>query len=400
MKFLISFRFDNNYFFFLINLISFILIYRYDEKCKKAYVYELANLISILVSLICIIIKKNSAINEKNVISKISRQTGDTLIIYEKTKKKIFNIEFTKGHFIIILIYIFFNIIPFIRGAKIYEIKFLRFLSNTIFLGVFIISIFMKENIYRHHLLSMLSLFLIMFLYPDFIESVKKEGLFINILGTSTYYISRGAMRKYFNYLMLVEYIDPFYISIIDVSAVLLKNIISYIYAYFALNTEDANKVYLKELDLNEFYNSTFLIGFILYYISIIINPIFDILTSYHYSAYHQCLIDILGSFLNSFIIQIEKRISNDEDKQNTKIFIENTLIAIFNIFFAGVMAEIIILNFFDLNKNTKKEIEKRGISEAIENEINKSFDIKTNRSSNVSTESIVSNVSLKTFKE
>ena len=70
MKFLISFRFDNNYFYFLINLISFILIYRYDEKCKKAYVYELANLISILVSLICIIIKKIQQLMKKKYLQK------------------------------------------------------------------------------------------------------------------------------------------------------------------------------------------------------------------------------------------------------------------------------------------------------------------------------------------
>jgi hypothetical protein len=144
-----------------------------------------------------------------------------------------------------------------------------------------------------------------MFVYPDFIDSIKQKGLLLkNLLCTLTYYISRGVMRKYINYIMLIEYIDPFYISIIDECSVLLKNILSYIYAYFFLSSKDANEVYFKELNLNEFNKFSFLIWFILYYISIIIYPIFDILTSYYYTPYHQCLIDILGNFLNTFIIQ------------------------------------------------------------------------------------------------
>ena len=373
---LITLRFDKNFVYFMINLATFILIYRYDGKCKKGYVYELANLISILVSLICMIIKKNAIIIEKNSISKIkAAKTEKGMIIYEKKIHNNYDIKVKKGHIYIILIYILFNIVPFLRDTKIIEIKFLRFLSNTIFLGIIITGLFMKQNIYNHHLISIIALFLMMFIYPDFIDSIKENGVLKNILGTLTYYISRGAMRRYFNYLMLNEYIDPFYISIIDVSIVLFKNILSYIYAYSFLTSEEAKKVYLKELNLDDFTQLSFLIGFILYYISIIINPIFDILTSYYYTPFHQCLVDILGSFLNTFIIQIEKRILNDEkDRQETDIFIQNTIIAIINVFFSGVLAEIIILNFCDLNKNTKREIEKRGIYETNINELASNF--------------------------
>ena len=366
MKSLIALTFDKNYAYFMINLVSFIVIYRYEVMWRKRYIYESANLISILVSLICMIIKKNAIIIEKNSISKIkAAKTEKGMIIYEKKIHNNYDIKVKKGHIYIILIYILFNIVPFLRDTKIIEIKFLRFLSNTIFLGIIITGLFMKQNIYNHHLISIIALFLMMFIYPDFIDSIKENGVLKNILGTLTYYISRGAMRRYFNYLMLNEYIDPFYISIIDVSIVLFKNILSYIYAYSFLTSEEAKKVYLKELNLDDFTQLSFLIGFILYYISIIINPIFDILTSYYYTPFHQCLVDILGSFLNTFIIQIEKRILNDEkDRQETDIFIQNTIIAIINVFFSGVLAEIIILNFCDLNKNTKREIEKRGIYE------------------------------------
>ena len=66
MKSLIALTFDKNYAYFMINLVSFIVIYRYEVMWRKRYIYESANLISILVSLICMIIKKNAIIIEKN----------------------------------------------------------------------------------------------------------------------------------------------------------------------------------------------------------------------------------------------------------------------------------------------------------------------------------------------
>jgi hypothetical protein len=188
---------------------------------------------------------------------------------------------------------------------------------------------------------------------------------------------------------MLIEYIDPFYISIIDECSVLLKNILSYIYAYFFLSSKDANEVYFKELNLNEFNKFSFLIWFILYYISIIIYPIFDILTSYYYTPYHQCLIDILGNFLNTFIIQIENKLKN-EKKEEKDNFIHNAIIAIINIFFACVLAEIIILNFCNLNKNTKIEIEKRGIAETKTNEFSTNLNITDDKDSNNISENLL----------
>ena len=391
MKSIIILRFDKNYFYFIINLLSFIIIYRYDEMCKKQYIYELAILISILICVICLIIKKKSIVNESNSISNIESEKTETgLIVYKKNIKKNIDFEIKKGHYIIILIYIVFNIIPFLRGTKIIEIKFLRFLSNTIFLGIIFTGLFIKQNIYNHHLLSIIILLLIMFVYPDFIDSIKQKGLLLkNILCTLTYYISRGVMRKYINYIMLIEYIDPFYISIIDECSVLLKNILSYIYAYFFLSSKDANEVYFKELNLNEFNKFSFLIWFILYYISIIIYPIFDILTSYYYTPYHQCLIDILGNFLNTFIIQIENKLKN-EKKEEKDNFIHNAIIAIINIFFACVLAEIIILNFCNLNKNTKIEIEKRGIAETKTNEFSTNLNITDDKDSNNISENLL----------
>ena len=82
MKSLITLRFDKNYAYFMINLVSFIVIYRYEVMWRKRYIYESANLISILVSLICMIIKKNAIIIERNSISKIkSQRTEKGMII-------------------------------------------------------------------------------------------------------------------------------------------------------------------------------------------------------------------------------------------------------------------------------------------------------------------------------
>ena len=92
---------------------------------------------------------------------------------------------------------------------------------------------------------------------------------------------------------------------------------------------------------------STFWVGFthiILYFIGVTVYPICDILICYFNSPYHQCVCDILAYFIGSFY----------------DFSIENTIIGIINLFFSCVYAEIIILKFCDLDKNTKIEIQER----------------------------------------
>ena len=84
-----------------------------------------------------------------------------------------------------------------------------------------------------------------------------------------------------------------------------------------------------------------------------IINPIFDILVCYYYTPFHQCVCDILSNFITLFFIR-------------NQFIILYLIIGIINLFFSCVSSEIIILQFCDLDKNTKKNISERGKNIAI----------------------------------
>ena len=93
------------------------------------------------------------------------------------------------------------------------------------------------------------------------------------------------------------------------------------------------------------------LVPCILSFIGNITYPIFNILTCYIYSPFHQCISDNFGNYFELMIYDFN---------------IINALIGIINLFFSLVASEIIILKFCDLDKNTKIEIQKRANKEQI----------------------------------
>ena len=362
MEFPIVLMIDKNCPILFFNLLSFLLIFQYDGTCKKRYLYITTNFISCAISLFCLYIRKKSTLRESKEIT-VTQKTETGIIMYQEKREDDNRFYLNNKHFIIIIIYFLFNILPFLRGTKLVEITFYRFYSNTIFCEILLVGFFIHQKIYKHHLISMFVLFLIMFFYGDFSEKMKESSYVKNTLGSLLYYISRGALRNYFNYLMLNYYIDPFYISTIDALMANIKTILIHFYAVIFIEENEKKKFMNANFEWNEFSNTIFLIQFILYSISIIANPILDILTSYNYTAYHQSLIDILGHFLFTFI---------PSSNIKTKINIRDIIIGIINIFFTGVAAEIIILKFWELNIDTKTEISKRASKDAkIENDLN-----------------------------
>ena len=367
MEFPIGLNFDKNCPILFLNLLSFLLIYLYDRACRKRYLYITTNFISCAISLICLFIRKKSTLRKCQEIN-VTKKTETGIIMYQEKRNKDNEFYLNNEHFIIIIIYFLFNILPFLGGTKLVEIHFYWFYSNTIFCGILLVGFFIHQKIYKHHLISMFVLFLIIFFNGDFSERMKESSFVKNTLGSIIYYISRGALRNYFNYLMLNYFIDPFYISTIDALMVNIKTILNHFYAVIFIEENEKKKFMNANFEWNEFSNTIFLIQFILYSISIIANPILDVLTSYNYTAYHQSLIDVLANFLFAFMNQIEFKNS----KINIKINIRDLIIGIINIFFIGVAAKIIILKFWKLNIDTKSEISKRASKDAkIENDPN-----------------------------
>ncbi len=318
MKSPIIFNLDKNIKYIIIYLIISSFFFLFFKS--QSFLDDLCLLFSFIISLICLYLtNKRSKINNE-------------------IKNKNTNI---KEYFYIILVYFLLNIIPFLRDiSKNLDIYFCY--SNITFIGIIIIGFFKKEKLFVHQIMSLIILFLCMFFNSNFTKIYHKyiiEMFIINSLFSSVFYYFQGILRGYFKYSMENKFISPFFISSIDAGMNLIKNILVKVYKYFILN---------KEINYFNFkIEGTYeIIKCILFICSGISIPIFDILICYFYSPYHQCVCDISSNFI--FL--------DDE----TNLILKDLITGILNIFFSCVASEIIILNFCELDKNTKKEIKKR----------------------------------------
>ena len=320
MKSPIIFNLDKNIKYIIIYLIISSFFFLFFKS--QSFLDDLCLLFSFIISLICLYLT--------NKRSKINNETKD----------KNTNI---KEYFYIILVYFLLNIIPFLRDiSKNLDIYFCY--SNITFIGIIIIGFFKKETFFNHQIISLNILFLLMPFSPSFknnYKTVKIHKFIINSIFSSLYYYSQGILKGYFKYSMENKFISPFFISSINAGMNLIKNILVKVYKYFILNKE----INYFNFKIEGKYEIIKCILFICSGISI---PIFDILICYFYSPYHQCVCDISSNFIFLFF--------DDE----TNLILKDLITGILNIFFSCVASEIIILNFCDLDKNTKKEIKKR----------------------------------------
>ena len=161
----------------------------------------------------------------------------------------------------------------------------------------------------------------------------------INSLG---FYFSMGLLRGLIKVMMENKFISPFFFSALNSILYIIKDLIIYGYYYFIVEEKERSSYFNSNWSKNLYkYNFTHII---LYFIGVTVYPICDILICYFNSPYHQCVCDILAYFIGSFY----------------DFSIENTIIGIINLFFSCVYAEIIILKFCDLDKNTKIQIQNR----------------------------------------
>ncbi len=329
MKSPILIDYDKNIIYIIICILSNIVFNLLDDSIE--FFNDLSLLLSFIISLLCI------GLENKNKFS------NNSLDSFSENKKKEIEKNKKKEYFYVILLYFLFNIIPFLRGIQFNKkLRIYLCYSNITFIGIMIIGFFKKEKLFIHQIISLIVLFLCMFFTSNFTKIYKNniiEMFIVNSLFSSVFYYFQGILRGYFKYSMENKFISPFFISSIDVGMNLIKNILVKVYKYFILNKE-INYFNFKIEGKNEIIKC---ILFICCGISI---PIFDILICYFYSPYHQCVCDISSNFI--FL--------DDE----TNLILKDLITGILNIFFSCVASEIIVLNFCELDKNTKKEIKKR----------------------------------------
>jgi len=330
MKFPIKFNIDHNFKYLITNLLFRIL----KDVFYPSNIYVF--LFSFIISLFCFLIRKKYFRNiNKNIV------TFNTNKIYNYEQL----ISNNKEYFYIILIYILFYIIEFL-----YIIKQLNSNGNFyyfIFLGIIFISFLRNEKIYKHQIISyfvLIILFVFIFFYSFEFSGFKTKNLISTIIISFLDYYTLGLINGYIKYSMEVKFIDPYFISTVIMGCNLMFNLFIGGYYYFKFQIDILYDFKLK------FNYKTFFYCFISSLI-LFAYKLFDVLVCYYYSPYHQCVCYFL-----SYIFTNQKYMLN-RFKYNKQILI---IIYIINIFFSCVIAEIIILNFCDLEKDSKYEIQKR----------------------------------------
>ena len=362
MRFPIILNFDSKIIYIILVSITVTIIFKYDKQYKKNFFQEIASLTSITISIICLYIRKKKSNFKENREPEIvfkKKETEKGFIIYNSNFKNLESEEneseeeedstidpcLKEDHYMIILIYLLFNIIPFFNSSQIFQMKIYSFLSNTILIGIILVICYNNVNLYSHQYFSVIILFSSMLFYSFFI---KEEINFVNILISIIYYILTGLLFGYLKYTMEIKFIDPFFIVIIYSTCFMLKNFLVYIYKKNQNHIFDFDIQMLKELT------------FYWYFLSLTFHPILNILIGYYYTPYHQTFCEILGNFIYLFLK------NEDQSIRNIQI-----IIGIINLFFSLVASEIVILRFCGLDINTKKEIHERAKNIEITDSIN-----------------------------
>ena len=367
MTFLISFDFDKRIFLIVINTLTTVLIYKINFSIN--FFIEICMIITIIIDII-LLLKLTKYIRPKQINKELIKKEIDSgFLVYntqnltsntlnkikdEDIKLKIEKKGIIKEHFIIIMIFFILNIIPFLNGIAIYDNSSIySVLANSNFIGIILTYYITKENLYKHQILSIIILLIIMFfspnLYAHYNNNKEKKTMdifFKNCLISLLYYLLYGLSHGFSKYYMKNKFISPFYITLIESTMNLIKNLLVIGYKYYFKGQKLKNNFEFSFLTDYKFY---------LYLISIIIHPIGNILLIYYYSPFHENASEILGNFIFLFdtFIKVEDQL-------------KYLILGIINVFISFVVSELIILRFCGLDYNTKREIEIR----AIENEI------------------------------
>ena len=347
----------------LSKLIAELILYESNAQINKhPIILGLATGLGMFLSLIpYFILKKRSKSKNKNknkIIGKKSLIYNDPDYVYNKKKRYI---KYSLILLSSVLDY-FQKILSFLFTGNVNNNI---WIFNILFLSLFSYLI-LKEKLYSYHYLSLIIIIVlgiiinIINLYDVKLKDIKYEllSIFIEIIYSLVAVINK--------YVMEVSITSPYELSFYEGSFSLVINIILLIictkYEVEIKFIPNEKIIYKDKKYLDNFFayynklNVSECIIFFIFVLSRLLFNLFGLITINNYTASHIVILLIIGEI--GFFFKNEK----------TWELIIEIIIIIILFFMILVFTEIIELNFWGLQKNTKKNIAIRALEEEISN--------------------------------
>ena len=276
---------------------------------------------------------------KKKFFSTVNYKQNGVLIVKDKVKKKRDTIHNNSKIIILVLIIcIIENFIRILESLYLKGNKSYNFESLTL-LMILLLSLFLKLQIYNHHLLVII-ISLLLTIFEIILQSLKTK----EIISLLIFHLFLGVKLLMDNYVMEKYLVHPFLLfglfGIID----LIVNVLIFIIvvAFFNEEYEDI-KIY--------FNNNNYKI--LIHILFVFLMRLNDIYIIYFYNP----IFEVFPYFVMQIVVMFF-----EEKKKDLKFIIITILFSIFTILNLLIALEIIILKFCGLDKNTKIEIAKRAI--------------------------------------
>ena len=304
-----------------------------------------------------LILKYNTReIIKKNEIEIIDPITGNEVHLTAKKRAKKTKIKNILFIFLLCIIGIstFYCRYFFYKEEFYYAEEYTRaFCEIVIFTGLSII--ILKQTLYLHHFVS--SGCIILMLLVEFIVSIRYiEGIYIfySLLYYSLIALAFGLydvlMKKHMNVFFSTPYYLMFMIGIINVIILIIFDIFAYLF-----KPEISGIILGLKKNINSLGDlSMFLLDLILefgYNLGIL-------LVIYYYTPCHFFISEYISDYIYYIRNYVSKKDENFFSSINMMIF---SICSAVNFFCILAFNEIIILNFCNLDYNTKKRIQERG---------------------------------------
>ncbi len=255
-----------------------------------------------------------------------------------KEKKHIYNYESTVYTKIqVFILYFCYQMIIFYYVNVKRHIPYKSFISVCFIFAVISNHFFSNEKIYMHHFVSITGLIILMFFDGKFLINSTKD-----IRGSMIYYGLKGFSITYVKYLMQNKFLSPY------LAASVSNFFLTFIHFCIMMTKEDKSSYFEYNIDFNFFF----------FLISGTLNTIFEHLTIYYYSPFHQLIVE------------------NIERLESSNFY--DLIILLLNILFTLLYCEIITINIWGLGSFTKENIKKRG--EEINKHLIENFELSQSR--------------------
>ena len=268
------------------------------------------------------------------------------------------------------ILHFLLNIVPIFFSLEFTKNDLLDFIINILsMISMSIFSIFILHyKYYQHHFIGVLIVFIGIIIHALFLSSEHLPNTFLNSILIIIIYVISSLIEVIEKYLIDIQYINPYLIiSLQGIIGVVVIGILLLIFNNIPCPKEASfcEKEKMIE-DFNEtmrilFSNKESIIGIILMFFGICGFNIFRMKTIQIYSPTHRVLTNIITSFLHWIFVDLIFYNYFEMKLTDTLEIIIVKLISYFiSLIGLSIFLEIIIINAFNLNRNTNKAITER----------------------------------------